>query len=674
MSETVSRSLSARAAAIARRLADIVEETCSPESGAPAAAAFLREWATTAANAANGDSAIPQPFDRLVERLGLGPGEADLIMLAGLSEEHEGLASTMRSLNPRGDAYPTVGLGAHAVQHLLPDRAEIRRLLHEGPAVRTGVLRVIGDGPFFDRSLMVADGLWSALHGHAALPRIIREVRLGAVPVGLDGWLELPAVRNAVAAMKSHQPRLLLVSADDESIGLSRCLALAAATDMPLIVGRAPAADPNRVQLLVLHALARDAVPVLVADDRDAGGLPAVIDDADVRGPLLVCAPPGTVRAGPATPVLPVPLGPLGTEDRRNAWRAAVPDAEDAAPLLAARHPLDPALTAQVGVDLRGREGLSDDSAVDAETVAAAIRARAVTILPAGVRLQSPHLGWNRLVLGGESRALLQDAVRRLEHQSLVLDDWGIRESARADRGARMLFTGPPGTGKSLAAEVVASAAGTDLLTVDVSQVVSKWVGETEKNLAAVFDVAERTQAVLLLDEADALFGARTEITDAHDRYANLETAFLLQRLDRFDGLVVLASNLRHNIDLAFVRRMDFLVEFDLPAERERFALWDLHLPAHVRAGDVDLVAMADQYPIPGGWIRNAAIAAAFLAAEEVSQARQVRQAHLVTAVRREYAKSGRPFPGEPRDRLAADERALAALAAASEQTTEETT
>ena len=661
MSEQTSRSLSARAAVVARRLADIVEETCSPESGAPAASAFLREWADSASRGASTgagpdpDTLAEQPLDRLVRRLGIGPAERDLILLAGLPEEHEGVAGTMRSLNPGGDAYPTVGLGAHVVAGLLPDRAAVRRLLHEGRATRTGVLRIEGDGPLFDRSLVVADGLWSALHGHAALPATIAEVRVGDVPVGLAGWLELPAARRGVEALRSDDARVLLVAADDESVGLSRCLALAAEADVPLVVGRARAAEHDRIELLVLHALARGAVPVLVADDPDPSHPTSVVDDAVVHGPLLVTARPGTVRAGAATPVLPVPLGPLGTEDRRDAWRAALPYAEDAAPLLAARHPLDPALTAQVAVDLRGRDAGPD-------AVTDVIRARAVTLLPSGVGLETPHLDWDRLVLAGEPRALLEDAVRRVRLQAQVLDDWGMHESARADRGVRLLFVGPPGTGKSLAAEVVTSAVGTDLLTVDVSQVVSKWIGETEKNLAAVFDVAERTQAVLLLDEADALFGSRTDISDAHDRYANLETAFLLQRLDRFDGLVVLASNLRHNIDAAFVRRMDFVVEFDLPATPERVALWRLHLPEGVRGDDVDLVAMADQYPVPGGWIRNAAIAAAYLAAADRDR---VAQHDLVTAVRREYAKAGRPFPGRPRARLAADERALEVLAAA---------
>jgi SpoVK/Ycf46/Vps4 family AAA+-type ATPase len=282
---------------------------------------------------------------------------------------------------------------------------------------------------------------------------------------------------------------------------------------------------------------------------------------------------------------------------------------------------------------------------VDLAEVSAAIRARAGVALPAGVDLVSPGAGWRTLVLGVEPAAQLRDAVARLEHQSRVLDDWRMSTAARADRGVRLLFTGPPGTGKSLAAEVVATEAGTDLLVVDVSRVVSKWIGETEKNLAAVFDIAERTQAVLLLDEADALFATRTQIADARDRYANLETAYLLQRLDRFDGMAVLATNLRQNIDVAFVRRMDYVVEFDLPDQAARTDLWEQHLPAALRGRDVDLRELARLYAVPGAWIRNVALGAAFLAADAGDL---VGERHLVTAMRREYAKASRPFPGEP--------------------------
>ncbi|HJU00869.1 MAG TPA: ATP-binding protein, partial [Actinomycetes bacterium] len=281
----------------------------------------------------------------------------------------------------------------------------------------------------------------------------------------------------------------------------------------------------------------------------------------------------------------------------------------------------------------------------DLREISGSVRARAGVGLPVGVELATPEVPWGRLVLPEEPASQLGDAVARLHHQSRVLNDWGFLDGARADRGVRLLFTGPPGTGKSLAAEVMATAVGTDLLVVDVSRVVSKWIGETEKNLAGIFDAAERTQAVLLLDEADALFGMRTEISDAHDRYANLETAYLLQRLDRFDGLAVLTTNLRNNVDPAFVRRMDFVVEFGLPDEPRREQLWRLHLPEPTLADDVRVDLLARLYPVPGGWIRNAAIAAAFLAAP---MGGPIRQHHLVRAMRREYAKAMRPFPGEP--------------------------
>ena len=191
----------------------------------------------------------------------------------------------------------------------------------------------------------------------------------------------------------------------------------------------------------------------------------------------------------------------------------------------------------------------------------------------------------------------------------------------------------------------MAAAAGTDLLRVDTSQVVSKWIGETEKNLAAAFDVAERTQAVLFMDEADAIFGARTEVTDAHDRYANLETAYLLQRLDRFDGLLVLATNLRNNIDAAFLRRMDFVIDLPMPDVESRRKLWELHLPTRRLARAIDLDSLVHMYPIPGAWIRNAAISAAFRAA---AGDRVIDQDDLITSVRREYEKSALPFPGAP--------------------------
>jgi SpoVK/Ycf46/Vps4 family AAA+-type ATPase len=192
----------------------------------------------------------------------------------------------------------------------------------------------------------------------------------------------------------------------------------------------------------------------------------------------------------------------------------------------------------------------------------------------------------------------------------------------------------------------MAAGLGVDLLVVDISRVVSKWIGETEKNLSAIFDAGERAQAVLLFDEADALFGKRTEVSDAHDRYANLETAYLLARLERFEGLAILSTNLRQNIDTAFLRRIEFVVAYEEPGVAEREALWRAHVPrAAPLAPDVRLDELSALYPVVGGFIRNAAVAAAFLAAAEGTL---IQQRHLVRAIRREYEKSGRTFPGVP--------------------------
>lgn len=660
-SERESHALTARAAGMAGRLADVIERRAGAGSGAGEAVDTLRTWARSVPRA--GDAV--RLLDELARRLDLTDPEVDLVVLAGLPEEHEALAATFRACHPRGEPHPAMSLAALVLERDVPDRAVLRRLLYEGRAARTGLLDVVGDAPFFERSLVLADRVWDALHGHDAWPRSLDRVQVTAPPGGLGAWLELPQVRRAVRALGSPAARTLLITSADAAVTTSRCAAVAAAAGSGVVAARIRAAEPATVRLLAVHAAIRGACPAVVAEvPSDA---PAQeLDLAGVPGPLMVCAPSGSVRAAPDRPLLPVPVDPVGVTDRRAAWRAALPAAAGQAPELAARHPLDPAVTAQVALDVETRQQL-EPGPVDLAEVSATIRARAGVALPVGVDLVSPRAGWGFLVLGTEPSSQLRDAVARLGHQSRVLDDWQMSTAARADRGVRLLFAGPPGTGKSLAAEVMATEAGTDLLVVDVSRVVSKWIGETEKNLAAVFDVAERTQAVLLLDEADALFATRTQISDAKDRYANLETAYLLQRLDRFDGLAVLATNLRQNIDVAFVRRMDYVIEFELPDDGGRLRLWSRHLPAALRGPDVDLRALARLYPVPGAWIRNVALGAAFLAA---AAGELVGQRHLVTAMRREYAKASRPFPGEP-VRVADSEcdvraaRRLAAVAAA---------
>jgi SpoVK/Ycf46/Vps4 family AAA+-type ATPase len=277
------------------------------------------------------------------------------------------------------------------------------------------------------------------------------------------------------------------------------------------------------------------------------------------------------------------------------------------------------------------------------------VDARTAADVPAGTVLIHPAASWDDLVLPADRLLQLEEAVARARHQAQVLDDWGFGVH-RGERGLRMLFCGPPGTGKTLAAEIVAGALGRDLLIVDISRMVSKWIGETEKNLAAAFDAAERGGAALFFDEADALFGRRTEVADARDRYANLETAYLLSRLERFEGVAVLATNLRQNLDLAFARRLECIVAFDPPDVAEREVLWHRHLPPSAPLDtNVDLGRLAALYDLSGALIRNAATAAAFLAAADGGDGPAcIGLRHLVRAIRREYAKAGQSFPGAP--------------------------
>lgn len=649
-SEWAGRELAVRAAEVARRVAAVVEDSCSPESGAAEAVAFVGKWADSvtllaAAQGCINHCVIDHPLDLLTARYGLSRVEVDLILLAGLPELHEGLAATFRAFHPQGEPRPTLGLAALVLGDGPDSRSVMRRLLTEGVAARGNLFHTKGTGSLFEKSTVLADGLWDVLHGCDGWPATLSRMPITRAPsVALEQWLTGPDQHRAVRALERHEAVTVLISSGDEKAALQRCAALATHSGVSLVAGRCARDDADGVAGLVAIAAAQGAIPVVVLERPSDGPATTNLVLDDLPPPIMVCAPPGSVRIIADRAVLTVPSGPVGVVDHRAAWRATMPHLAEHAATLAARHPIDPALYAEVGTDALLYERLGREQ-VGLQDVAAMIRARAAVALPAGVTLVTPDVPWSRLVLPPASSAQLVDAVARLELESLVLDDWGLRGSARATGGVRLLFTGPPGTGKSLAAEVVATAAATDLLVVDFSQIVSKWLGETEKNIAAVFDAAERMQAVLFVDECDGLFTKRTDVSDAHDRYANLETSYLLQRLDHFDGLTVLATNLRHNIDAAFVRRMDFVVDFGLPEVDSRRELWSLHLPTEMLDTDVDADVMARMYPVPGGWIRNASIAASFLAARCDGR---VHQNHLVAAMRREYLKAALPFPGEP--------------------------
>jgi hypothetical protein len=250
---------------------------------------------------------------------------------------------------------------------------------------------------------------------------------------------------------------------------------------------------------------------------------------------------------------------------------------------------------------------------------------------------------WDELILPAETLAQLREIALRVTRRATVMDDWGFAGSRAYGRGATVLFSGPSGTGKTFAAAVLAAEIGQDLYRIDLSAVVSKYIGETEKKLAAVFDGAERANCVLLFDEADALFGKRSEVRDAHDRYANQEVAYLLQRVERFGGLAILTTNLSSAIDEAFSRRLGGSVFFDLPDLAGRRRLWEQALPsAAPRDGDLDLGLLAREIRVSGGVISKAALAAAFLAADEGSP---IAMRHLLRALHREVSGLGIALP-----------------------------
>ncbi len=323
--------------------------------------------------------------------------------------------------------------------------------------------------------------------------------------------------------------------------------------------------------------------------------------------------------------VLDVP----GVEHRRRMWRALAPE-------LPARD-LDAVARQRLGA-AAARRVLRDagPAPLDRAAVERGMRRQDAGMGGLARRVRPAH-GWSDLVLPGPTTRRLRELIGMVRHRDDVADRWALGRVGAA-RGVTALFAGSSGTGKTLAAEVVAHELGVDLFTVDLARVVDKYVGETEKNLDRVLTAAEGTTGLIFFDEADALFGRRGEVNGGQDRYANLGVSYLLQRVEAAGAVVVLATNLRSQIDDAFLRRLDAVVEFSPPDRAERERIWRHHL-ARVPAGELDLEFCAGAFELSGGSIRNAVVAAACLAAEA---GRRVTMGDLVRGVEREQEKLGR--------------------------------
>ena len=303
--------------------------------------------------------------------------------------------------------------------------------------------------------------------------------------------------------------------------------------------------------------------------------------------------------------------------EQRLLWRRVLDD-DTLAAALGRRFTIAPGTIHDAVHEARARRALAGQSGPpDEQDLAQAVRRRLDHALSRVAEPFSTSLTWDDVVLPAEVRETLDEITAHARHREQVYDGWGFRRTMSYGRGLGCLFTGPPGTGKTMVAGLIAQTLGREIYRVDLSRVVSKWVGETEKNLARVFDEAERAQVILLFDEADSLFATRTEVRGSNDRFANMEINYLLQRMEQYDGMSLLTTNFEQSIDEAFKRRLKFKVDFPMPDADDRARMWERMLPAEADVAEgVRFATLGKRYKLSGGHIKNAVLRAAFYAAE----------------------------------------------------------
>jgi ATPases of the AAA+ class len=565
----------------------------------------------------------------------------------------------------------TVGLALELCGTPPGDATGRARFAATAPLVAGGLLSVEQpDQPYLSRPLRVPDRVTAHLLGDDTVDARLAEV---AWPVP-----DPPVLSGAPAGGPSGDGPDTAGTAQRLGAALRAGVRLGYLREHP-----GAAADD-----LAVAALVRAGRPVLrldldaLVDDPDpVEALAAVVREARLRGAGLVAGPvqaldaagkpeharllrriaeqpvpvllTGAVEWDPQwtrqSPLL-VTAPPLDEEDRARLWRSAgagrtagrPPGWTDGVDLVRELAPY------QLGPDQVRRAAQAADQLalfagadrVGADHLRAGVRGQNAGGLARLARRIEPAVGWADLVLPDPVLDQLRELALRVRYRDRVLGRWRMRPGGGRGRGVLALFAGDSGTGKTMSAEVVAADLGLDLYVVDLSTVVDKYVGQTEKNLERIFTEAAGVNGLLLFDEADAIFGKRSEVRDAHDRYANLESAYLLQRMESFDGVAVLTTNLRANLDEAFTRRLDLIIDFAMPDVTQRRALWDRCLGTELpRDDDLDLDFCARNFELSGGSIRSCVVTAAYLAAEA---GRPVRMADLVGAVRREYRKLGR--------------------------------
>jgi ATPase family associated with various cellular activities (AAA) len=603
---------------------------------APADVAELRSTVEGAADRAEADGAQLR-LRTLAAGFGLTGTDVDILLVAlapDVDARFEKLYGYLHDDVARRRA--SIGLALELTGGGSLDPAARSRFDANAPLRRSGLLLVDdADRPFLTRALRVPDRVTSALLGDTDPPAELRPVLHEPPPLAAA---VADRVNRAIAAgvqvIYCKQP----VGTWTGSVVVAALAEQGRAATVVDLSLAGPADAGEVVRLAVREARLLDRVLVLgPVDDLDK---PALRELTAGPGPLVLY---GGVAWDPTwadTGVLGLDLDTLAHRPADRIWAdalaAAGVDAEAATALSPFRLAPDQVTRAVAA----GRSAAAADGAgLSLEYLAAGARMQNGIGLGRLARHIEPSVGWADLVLPPLPLAGLRHLTDRVRLKDRVLGDWGLRRAGGRGEGVTALFAGEPGTGKTMAAEVVAAELGLDLYVIDLSSVVDKYIGETEKNLERLFAGAEGVHGVLFFDEADALFGKRSEVSDARDRYANLEVAYLLQRMETFDGLAILATNLGSNLDEAFARRLSLVVEFAKPDAEQRLLLWQKSLASVPLGSDVDLDFCATAFELAGGDIRNIAVTVAYVAAAENGIVDMTR---LVRAVQLEYRKLGR--------------------------------
>jgi hypothetical protein len=591
------------------------------------------------APASCGDVDAGSALARVAATFGLTAFERDLLALCAAVELDAATADLVAEL--QGDPARRQPSFAFALARLAA--AHWDAIVPDAPLRRYRLIELEPQGLLAETPLRIAERVLHALLGLGGLDERLaaRVVPLSARTATVPSHAKI--VARAVTAWSGDAPWPCIALLGDDAAGKDAVAAEIAAR-LGLRAYRVAAAAlpddaPEREAFARLWEREAALVPSLlavdVADDADPARRDTVARLAErLRGALIVNATEAPRPRGRTVLSADVAL-PLRAEQRA-LWRDGL--GERGAALngkldrVTAQFHLDAASIAEIGDEVAGAPDVG-------AALWSAARRRARPRLDDLAQRVVPRATFDDLVLPAPQTEQLRQIVAHVRGRARVYDDWGF---ARDDRGLGVaaLFHGPSGTGKTLAAEVIARELDLDCYRVDLSAVVSKYIGETERNLRRVFDAAEAGGAVLVFDEADALWGRRSEVRDSHDRYANIEVSYLLQRMESYRGLAILTTNLRHAIDSAFMRRLRFVIEFPFPDAAQRAAIWRAVFPPQTPLDGVDFAALG-RLNVAGGAIRNIALHAAFLAADEGAP---VRTPHLLRAARAEYAKNDQPL------------------------------